>query len=37
VPTLLITGEVDLYSPPALIRMVSFNRVVLDFLARHTK
>jgi pimeloyl-ACP methyl ester carboxylesterase len=62
VPTLLITGEADLYSPPALIRMVaaqipnsevvivrkaghssyweqpeSFNRAVLDFLARHAK
>jgi len=61
VPVLLIAGEADLYSPPALIRMVSaripnsemaimrgaghssyweqpdaFNRVVLEFLARHS-
>jgi pimeloyl-ACP methyl ester carboxylesterase len=62
VPTLLVTGEADLYSPPALIRMVaaqipnsevvivreaghssyweqpdSFNRAVLDFVARHAR
>jgi pimeloyl-ACP methyl ester carboxylesterase len=60
VPTLLVTGDADLFSPPALIRMVAaqipgsevvvipgaghssyweqpatFNRAVLEFLARH--
>jgi len=59
-PTLLVTGESDLYTPPALLRMqashmphaevamiaesghspyweqpTAFNRLLLDFLARH--
>jgi pimeloyl-ACP methyl ester carboxylesterase len=59
-PTLLMTGESDLYTPPALLRMqalhmphaevatiaeaghspyweqpAQFNRLLLDFLARH--
>jgi pimeloyl-ACP methyl ester carboxylesterase len=62
VPTLLMTGEADLYTPPSLMRMVGaqipdseieivqetghaiywerpdvFNRVVLDFIGRHSK
>jgi pimeloyl-ACP methyl ester carboxylesterase len=59
-PTLLMTGESDLYTPPSLLRMQAshiphaevatiaeaghspyweqptlFNRILLDFLARH--
>jgi pimeloyl-ACP methyl ester carboxylesterase len=62
IPTLLMTGDADLYTPPSLLRMVAaqipgsevaivpdtghaiywerpdvFNRVVLDFIARHSK
>ena len=62
VPTLLMTGDADLYTPPSLMRMVGaqipdseieivqetghaiywerpdvFNRVVLDFIGRHSK
>src|SRR5579859_779030 len=62
IPTLLMTGDADLYTPPSLLRMVAaqipgsevvivpdtghaiywerpdvFNRVVLDFIGRHSK
>jgi pimeloyl-ACP methyl ester carboxylesterase len=61
-PTLLMTGDADLYTPPSLLRLVAaqipnsevvivpetghaiywerpdvFNRVVLDFIGRHSK